>query len=185
MPSHKLNKIFSIQKRCIRLLFGKELNYDHAEYYKTCARTRSIDEYLAPKNYTLEHTKPLFTEYKFLTVYNLHKIFLLNEIFKIKKYAYPISLAKFINNTSESSRNSRINNIVVPDYHLDLSRHQFLYSGIKTWNKISTDTIIHGDSFHSDQSMSSCAAKNIFKRILLSKQSSGDGVNWEKQNRHI
>ena len=80
---------------CICLLFGKRLNFDHAEFYKTCARTRTIDEHFAPKNFVLEHTKPLFTEYEFLTVHNLHKLFLLNEFFKIKKFRYPISLHTF------------------------------------------------------------------------------------------
>ena len=43
------------------------------------------DEQLTPKDYVLENTKPLFTELKLLTMHNLHKLFLMNEIFKIKK----------------------------------------------------------------------------------------------------
>ena len=181
-PSYKLKKIFSIQKRCMRLLFGKQLNFDHAEYYKTCARTRSIDEYLAPRNYVLEHTKPLFTEHKLLTVYNLHKIFLLNEIYKIRKYRYPISLFNFLNNAPESLRNSQVNNILLPHYYLNNSRHQFLYCGISIWNKINNKAALQGNIFSSDLSMSSCSAKRKFKEILLSLQSSGDNENWEKQN---
>ena len=42
---YKLQTIFSIQKRCIRLLFGKVCNYDHSEFYETC-----IDEQRAPKD---------------------------------------------------------------------------------------------------------------------------------------
>ena len=68
-----------------------KVHFDHAEFYKTCARTRTIDEHFAPKNFVLEHTKPLFIEYEFLTVHNLHKLLLLNEFFKIKKFRYPIS----------------------------------------------------------------------------------------------
>ena len=37
----KLNLLFNIQKRCIRLLFGNKLNFGHAEYYQTCARVRT------------------------------------------------------------------------------------------------------------------------------------------------
>ena len=73
-------------RRCISLYF------DHAEFYKTCARTRTIDERFTPKNFVLENTKPLFTVYEFLTVHNLTMLFLLNEFFKIKKLRYPISL---------------------------------------------------------------------------------------------
>ena len=37
IPDYKLHKIFAIQKRCIRLLFGEKLNHDHKEFYETCA----------------------------------------------------------------------------------------------------------------------------------------------------
>ena len=43
ISSYKLQKVFAIQKRCLRLLFGKELSFDHAEYYETCARVRTYD----------------------------------------------------------------------------------------------------------------------------------------------
>ena len=49
------SKKCNIQKRCIRPLFGKRLNFDHAEFYKTCARTRTIDEHFALKNFVLQH----------------------------------------------------------------------------------------------------------------------------------
>ena len=84
MSSDKLQKKLNIQKRCICQLFGKILNFDHAEFYKTCARTLTIDEHLAPMNFVLEHTKPLLTEYEFLTVHNLHKLFLLNEFLRLR-----------------------------------------------------------------------------------------------------
>ena len=48
---YKLNKIFSIQKICIRLLFGKDWSYDHPEYYEICARTRTFAEHMSPKVY--------------------------------------------------------------------------------------------------------------------------------------
>ena len=38
---YKLAKLFSIQKRCVRLQFGTELTFDHPEYYLTCARGRT------------------------------------------------------------------------------------------------------------------------------------------------
>lgn len=43
VANYKLSRLFSIQKRCIRLLFGKEFSFDHPEFYETCARVRSID----------------------------------------------------------------------------------------------------------------------------------------------
>ena len=191
---NKLKKIFSIQKRCIRLLFGKTCNFDHADYYKTCARARSINEHMAPRNYVLEHTKPLFMEHKFLTVHYPHKLFMLNEIYKIKKYRYPIPLSTFLYTTSDSAREHRKNSLAVPNYHLNISRNQFLYCGTSTWNKINSQVFkyssnknqlncfVPGSDFLSDFSTSSCAAKRKFKEILFNVQFSGDISMWEKYN---
>ena len=86
IPSYRLAKIFSIQKRCIRLLFGMEISYDHLEFYETCARTRTYDEHTAPKDYVLEHTKPLFNKHSILSVNNLYKYHSFMEVFKLLKY---------------------------------------------------------------------------------------------------
>ena len=60
IPSYKLNKVFSIQKRCVRLLFGKQFTFNHHEFYLICAWTRSFEEQLGPKSFCLKHTKLLF-----------------------------------------------------------------------------------------------------------------------------
>ena len=52
----KLQKLFNIQKRCIRILFGESYLFDHPEYYATCCRTKTYLEHVASKNYALEHT---------------------------------------------------------------------------------------------------------------------------------
>ena len=39
-----LDPIFITQKRCIRMLFGKELSFDHLDFYNTCARVKTYDE---------------------------------------------------------------------------------------------------------------------------------------------
>ena len=72
IPKYKLNGLFSIQKRYTRLLFGAELTLDHAEYYETCARTRTYQQHKAIKNFTLEHTRPLFIKYNILSLHHLH-----------------------------------------------------------------------------------------------------------------
>ena len=38
----KLEKVFSLQKRCIRILFGNKVSFDHVEFYETCARARPL-----------------------------------------------------------------------------------------------------------------------------------------------
>ena len=60
IPNYKLKSIFSIQKRCIRLLFGTQYSYDHAGYYATCARVHTYQQHTSPRNFCLEHTKPFF-----------------------------------------------------------------------------------------------------------------------------
>ena len=66
----KLDNIFKIQKKCIRILFGDNEAYKNK--FKTCARTRPIGkQVLDSEFYRLEHTKPLFNKHRFLTIHNL------------------------------------------------------------------------------------------------------------------
>ena len=59
-----------MQKRCVRLLLGKELDFDHAAYYETCARVETFDQHIAKNNFTLEHTKPVFNKMKLLCIHH-------------------------------------------------------------------------------------------------------------------
>ena len=192
---HKLEKIFAIQKRCLRLLFGKQLNFDHAEYYKTCARVRPFGKEKEPKNFVLEHTKPIFKEYNLLTVQNLHKLCILNEIFKIQKYKTPISLSTFLFKKSDQSRLCRKENLAVPNYRLNVSRNQFLFFGTTIWNNVNSkiykllnsesqqsQLICPGSDIFSDSSAPISYVKRKLKNVLLSLQLSGDSTNWEKHN---
>ena len=81
--SSKLQGLFSIQKRCVRLLFGTEYSFDHAGYYETCARARSFNDHQSDKNYCLEHTKPLFKKHKLMILPNLYVYHTLLELYKI------------------------------------------------------------------------------------------------------
>ena len=51
----KLQRIFNLQKRCVRLLFGEVYSFEHPEYYSTCARAKTFTEHMAQKDYALEH----------------------------------------------------------------------------------------------------------------------------------
>ena len=72
IPNSKLQSVFAIQKRCIRLLFGTEYLYDHTGYYATCVGARTYQHHMSPKNYCLEHTKPLFNKHKLMNLPNLY-----------------------------------------------------------------------------------------------------------------
>ena len=128
---YKLQKIFSIQKRCIRLLFGKSPSFDKAEYYETCARTRTYEENMAPVNYCLEHTKPLFNEWKILTLINLHTYYCFMELFKILKYRCPISLYELFIIAPRSDKQL----LILPKINLERSKQNFVFTSTLIWNK--------------------------------------------------
>ena len=87
----KLNKIVTVQKHCIRVLFGDRESY--LEKFKACARVRPRGgEKLGAEFYSREHTKPLFTEYNLLAFRNLYHYFCTIDVFKILKFRQPITL---------------------------------------------------------------------------------------------
>ena len=120
--------VFSAQKRCVRFLFGKKLTFDHAGYYETCPRVRSYQ--LAPKNYCLEHTKPIFNENNILNVSNLyiHQTFV--SMFKIMKDHSPIAIYDIFN---FSLRNNFL--LILPSFRLNLSQYNFVNRCSLLWNK--------------------------------------------------
>ena len=61
IPAHKLQDVFRIQKRVIRLLFGKQYTSDHAGFYETCARVRTYKENTTPEIIALNILNPYLT----------------------------------------------------------------------------------------------------------------------------
>ena len=188
IPSYRLAKIFSIQKRCIRLLFGMEISYDHLEFYETCARTRTYDEHTAPKDYVLEHTKPLFNKHSILSVNNLYKYHAFMEIFKLLKYNEPISLSKLL----LKSTRAQIVTLNLPNINLDKTKQNFLFSASLNWNDIVENVfekcvplssgpnkgiVVPGSAENSDPSASVASTKSRVKKYILSMQAIGD-INW-------
>ena len=182
-----MQKLFSIQKRCIRLLFGNELTFDHREFYETCARTRTYKENMTPRNYCLEHTKPLFNKYKILTLENLYTYHTFMKIFKIIKYHSPISIYNLLETGPRSEKLS----LILPRVNLEVSRHNFVFKSALIWNKIISIVlnfkecvfwkdciVIPGSANNSDMSASICIVKNKLKAHLLNIQKLGDENNW-------
>ena len=121
-----------ITKKCIRLLFGTQYSYDHAEYYETCARVRTYDNQVSKKDFSLEHTKPLFNKHKILTISNLSVYHTFLEAFKILKYRTPISMYSLYS-LGEQETNFRI---LLPKVHLEKSKNSFLYNSCIIWNSL-------------------------------------------------
>ena len=192
ISSNKLQKVFYIQKRCIRLLFGKEYSFDHAGFYETCARTRTYEENMTPKNYCLEHTKPLFNEYKILNVQNLYALHTFVELFKITKYHTPISI---FNLFTPSPRDTNFL-FCPPKVHLSTSRANFVFRATLLWNSFigtllnkctpgNNGIVIPGSTIHSDMSASVKLIKTKLKDFLIKIQSDHDSDEWIPKNFHV
>jgi len=174
---NKLSPLFLLQKRCIRLLFGKIPTFDHATFYETCARTRTYDEHMAKKNYQLEHTKSLFNSETILSLHHLYIQHTFIELFKIMKQRLPISLHDLF------TFSPRISNLLMcpPKFSLEISRQNFVYNGSILWNGLigqvldkcepyANNVMVPGSSDHSDLSASISIIKKRLKQHLLKIQ---------------
>ena len=84
-------KLFTVQKHCMRILFGDKQAY--LEKFKTCCRTRPFDmQKLGAQFYEREHTKPLFQKNGILTYQNLCNYHVCIETLKILKSKVPFPL---------------------------------------------------------------------------------------------
>ena len=140
VPEYKLQKLFSLQKRCVRLLFGKEFSFDRTEFYETCNMTRTEDENSSTnKTFCLEHTKPLFIENKILSIHNLSTPHTFMELFKIVKYHCPQPVYDLI---SFSSRSDKFL-LTLPKINLDISKQNFVFRSSSIWNKVITSIVLN------------------------------------------
>ena len=175
---NKLNPLFLLQKRCVRLLFGKIPTFDHASFYETCARVRTYAEHTAKKDFELEHTKPIFNSEKILSVKHLYILHSFVELFKIMKERQPISLYELF------CLSPRISNFLMipPRVSLELSRQNFVYSITNVWNgligkvlnpcnPLSNNVMVPGSAPDSDLSASISVVKDRVKKYLFDIQS--------------
>ena len=174
---NKLESLFSIQKRCVRLLFGKQLNFDHGGFYETCARVRTYQQHIAKKDYQLEHTKPIFNEEKILSLHHLYIQHTFVDLFKIVKYRTPISLYELF---TPSPRNTNLL-MCLPKINRDISKQNFTFSGSLIWNSViglvlnkcspnDNGIMVPGSSKCSDISAPISIIKNKLKDTLLKTQ---------------
>ena len=177
VPTYRLSSLFSIQKRCVRLLFGKKPTYDHTAFYETCARVRTFNEHMAKKNYQLENTKPIFNEHKILSLHHLYVQHTFIELFKIMKGRQPISLVELF----EPSHRTTSNAMITPKHNLEITKHNFVYNGSCMWNGLigivldkcvpnENNIMVPGSSELSDLSAPISIIKNRLKKHLLNTQ---------------
>ena len=162
------DKLFIIQKHCIRVLF-EDLDAYLAKT-STCARTRPYGKQkLGNLYYQKEHTKPIFNRLQLLSVQSLFKYFSITELYKIIKFRSPYSLYKQIN----ISKRDTSFTIILPS-----KTETFLYKASKLWNDIYKKIF--------DLKVGLCTPVDSIKRkaklILLDIQSRESVDQWTPKN---
>ena len=138
----------------------------------TCAGARPFKQQrLGSKYYIKEHTKPIFSRLKILTVQGLFKYHCIAEIFKIVQSRTPYPLYEAI----AMSQRDTSNVIILP-----VKSNSFLYIAAQLWNSVHKRIL-------SEKGM--CTSVNLVKlrvkHILLESQCSGDVYQWNPQNFQI
>ena len=166
IPKNKLESLFILQKRCIRILFGDRASY--LDKFSTCARTRPVGcQFLGIEFYMKEHTKPLFNKNMILTFQNLYFYHMALTTFKLLEYKLPEALYScFTLSTRKKTllRSAKFS-------------QNFVYNACWIWNQI-RDTL----SIYNFGSLKIGAFKNKLKKIILTRQSLGDPVEWSGEN---
>ena len=165
IPNYKIQSIFSIKKRCIpiRLLFGTQYSYDHAGYYATCAGVRIYQQHTSPRNFCLEHAKPLFKKHSIMTIQNMYVYHTLLDLFKILKTHIPISLYSLFNQIQRGI-NFKLH---LPRVTLDISKNNCIFESCSLWNSLIGDIlersiagtngiIVRGSALNSDWCVPLC-----------------------------
>ena len=184
-----LESVFILQKRCVRMLFGRELTFDNPAYYNRCARARTYNDLMNPI-YELEHTKPIFNEKKLLNIYNLYNYHVAIETFNIIKFRQPYCLF------AKMQLSTRTFTLIQPKVRLDIRLHNFFYKSAYVWNasypfifnkKLLTIRGIQvpGSTPGSDITISGSTVKNKLKEILLYIQALGLTDEWDTRNHEI
>ena len=162
-------KLFRLQKHCMRILFGNRNAY--LDKFRTCARAREYgNQILGSKFYMKEHTKPIFHKYGILAFKNCYSYHLCLQMFKLLVTQHPATIFKII---KQSTRNSGTL-LIVPN----IPARNVVYRGTVVWNivaktllkKISLDEVKVGQ------------LKFWLKNALLRIQNEHDHIEWYPHN---
>ena len=173
IPETWMDKIFVIQKHCIRVLFG-DLNM-YLDKFCTCLRVRPLytgrdSQKLGKSFFCKEHTKRLFNQNDILAVRNLHTYHCCVEIFKIMKFRIPINLYETLNISHRN--NSMLLITPSPSCH-------FSYIGPKTWNTAYKKIL---DDSEQDLTTTVALVKNSLKHLLIKNQKVHEENEWRPAN---
>ena len=164
IPKTHLQKLFRLQKRCLRILFGDSKTYK--ENFETITMDPlQHNETPNADCYQKEHTKPLFNKHEILTIQNAFTYHSCIEMFKILKYRNPMSMYKLFT----PSRRDFSNIILLPTFS-----HNFTYQAAKICN--ATSKTIFDASRPSD--IKTSLFKKRLKASLLEIQKMYSATEW-------
>ena len=116
-------KLFRVQKHCMRILFANREEY--LEKFRTCARVREYGkQILGSEFYSKESSKPIFHNQKILALSNIYNYQTCLEVLKILKFRRPHSL--YI--TYQPSSRITSNILILP------AANNFTHSSSRMWN---------------------------------------------------
>ena len=171
ISKNNLDKLFRVQKHCIRILFGDLEKY--LDKFKTCARTREFGkQVLGSEFFCKEHTKPLYNTLGILAFYNVYNYQVCLDVLKILKLRLPTALYELFH---LSSRNNGTF-LITPAPSTDL-----IYKGSKIWNT-AVKILAKQNSIYS---IKIGHFKRNLKSCLLEIQKKFDEFEWYTKNFQI
>ena len=163
-------KLFTIQKHCLRILFGDREAY--LNKFKTCARARPLDKQkLGPDFYSREHCKPLFHKTGFLCFNNLYSYHLCLETLKILQSRLQSCLYESFVVSKRNSENLLLQN--------KNEKYTYFQNCTKLWNQC-IKLLVKNEPI---PSIKLPKFKRDLKIILLKIQNAFDDVNWYPDNK--
>ena len=165
VSANRLKPLLTMQKKCLRILFGDRPAY--LNKFSTCARSRPIEnQKLGIEFFTKEHTKPLFRENMILTVKHLYYYHVTLSVYKVLNSRVPIALYSIF---TLSKRKETL--LLTP-----FSSNNFVYNACSIWNQIRD--LLSIKTFGGQLSK----IKNNLKKLLFSRQNLGDPNEWSDEN---
>ena len=117
-------RLFRVQKHCVRVLFGNREEY--LDKFNTCARVREFGkQILGSEFYSKESSKPIFKSLNILTLPNIYNYQTCLEVLKILKFRRPVSLYE----TYKLSQRNNSTLLILPP-----NTNHFTYISSRMWN---------------------------------------------------
>ena len=153
----RLDKLFRLQKRCIRILFGEQ---------KLCYDSNPINTYCK------EHTKPLFSAHDILTIQNVYSYQTCLEVTKVLKLRTPAVIHSLFTPSPRDSSNLLI---------LPQQSKYFKFQAAKIWNTVAKTTAKSLDPISIKMSL----FKSNLRKSLLEIQRKHDEQEWDPDNFNV